>query len=410
MITRLGNHRVGEQWFGALTMFVCLILISACSKTTPSSINPSAISEDLQTELESWFGEHGRAPDTYVAGLFANHDVVILGEQHRIKHDVEFVASMIAPLHASGVHTFATEFARRSDQSLLDSLMAGEEWNETLAREIIFNQFMAWGFQEYVDILHAAWQVNHDRAEDESSMRVLALNNTLDMSHFKSEADWDNSEVWKLVRAGQTEADWTQVVLDAVAQGEKVLIHCGIHHAFSGYHQPVVVDGEFVRHNRSRMGNVLRDSLGMGVVTVYLHAPWNTSAGYNADFIHPAGGRLDAFMLTRDEGPFTLGFDVADSPLASLPITDAVYVHGYTASHGGDGFTISDFCDGWIYTKPVGEFEPVTYIDGWINESNLAQAQATAMNPYWRSLDINDLNDGCRSYKQDFERFFGNLK
>jgi hypothetical protein len=375
-----------------------------CTNIKQKLTDPTPISDELQNELEAWLDENGRAPDTYVASLFAEHDVVILGEQHRIKHDVEFVASMIAPLHASGVQAFATEFARRSDQHLLDSLMEGEEWDESLAREIIFNQFMAWGFQEYVDILHAAWQVNRDREDNAPQMRVIGLNNTLDFSHFKSEADRQNDEIWKLVLDGQTEADWAQVVLDVVGEGQKVLVHCGIHHAFTGYNQPKVIEGEFTSHSRTRMGNVLRDSLGMSAVTIYLHAPWNTTNGYDADFIHPAGGRLDAFMLSRSNGPYPVGFDVADSPLAPLMITDAVYSHGYHS------FTISDFCDGWIYTKPVNEFETVTYIDGWINESNLAQAQATAMNPHWRRMEINALNDGCKSYRQDFYRFFGQIK
>ncbi|GBE29787.1 hypothetical protein BMS3Bbin04_00810 [bacterium BMS3Bbin04] len=82
---------------------------------------------------------------------------------------------------------------------------------------------------------------------------------------------------------------------------------------------------------------------------------------------------------------------------------------GLPWSHDGV-FTIADFCDGWIYTKPVSEYEPVTYIEGWINEDNLDAARANAMNPYWRTLDVSALNDGCRSYMQDFKRFYGKLK
>jgi hypothetical protein len=153
-----------------------------------------------------------------------------------------------------------------------------------------------------------------------------------------------------------------------------------------------------------RFGNHLREALGEKAVTVYLHAPWNTAAGYTPDFVHPAGGRLDAFMLAREGGSFAVGFDVAGSPLADLPIDDTVYKHGYAP------FTLATFCDGWVYTKPVSQFEPVTYIDDWINDGNVARARATAMNPRWRKYSVNQMTDGCRSYLDDFRRFYGHLR
>ncbi len=431
MVTKLGLiRRTSLSMLLPLLAFTLPITLftSCCDTSSSSMIDPPAISDDLQAELETWFDYYGRDPDDYIASLFAHHDVVILGEQHRIKHDEQFVASLLAPLHASGVTTFATEFARRSDQPLIDSLVNAPEWSSATAREIQFRQFMPWGYQDYIDILHAAWLVNHNRTPGDPALRVLGLNNTLDFSQFKTEADWEDDAVWDRVLNGQTEADWATPILTSVnADSAKVLVHCGIHHAFTGYRQPVVKDGAFVSWGRIRMGNVLRDSLGTDVVTVFLHAPWNTTAGYDADFVHPAGGRLDAFMLNRDAGPFATGFDVADSPLERLPITDAVYMHGYDRPQGlgstsddgvgdyippaNDGiFSIIDFCDGWIYTKPIHEYEPVTYIDGWINDTNLDRARAEAMNPKWRTMDVDALNAGCMSYQQDFERFWGHLK
>jgi hypothetical protein len=183
-----------------------------------------------------------------------------------------------------------------------------------------------------------------------------------------------------------------------------VLVHCGIHHAFTGYRQPRVRNGSFAGFGTPRFGNHLREALGMRAVTIFLHAPWNGREGYGPPFVHPAGGRLDAFMLARAGGPFPVGFDVAGSPLAALPIDDSVYGHGYQP------FTLEGFCDGWIYTKPVSQFEPVTYFEDWINESNLARARATAANPRWRTWSIAELNAGCSSYQDDFRRFFGRLR
>ncbi|MCK4413018.1 MAG: hypothetical protein KAY32_05705 [Candidatus Eisenbacteria sp.] len=387
---------------GRLFLLAALFVFASCS--ADDFVNPPPISTDLQTELDAWFAEHGRPPSDYVLGLFADHDVVLLGEQHRFRHDELFVQELIPLLHAEGVNTLATEFARRADQALADSLVVSLEWNEELGREILFRQFLPWGYREYLDVFKAAWRVNRDRPAGTVPFRILGVNNALDYSHFKSEADWNDPEVWALVAGDQTEADWAVVVLAAVEQGEKVLAHCGIHHAFTGFRQPRVVDGAFTEYGRLRFGNALRDVLGERAVTVYLHAPWNTASGYNAEYVHPADGRLDAFMLTRDGGPFEVGFDVAGSPLADLPIKNAVYKHGH------EPFTLAEFCDGWVYTKPLSEYEPVTYIESWINESNVARARANAMNARWRDFSVAQLNAGCRSYIAEHRRLYGRLR
>jgi hypothetical protein len=64
-----------------------------------------------------------------VRGLFADHDVVLLGEQHRIKHDAPFVQELLPRLAEAGVNILATEFARRED----------------LAREVLLRQLVPWG-------------------------------------------------------------------------------------------------------------------------------------------------------------------------------------------------------------------------------------------------------------------------
>jgi hypothetical protein len=165
-----------------------------------------------------------------------------------------------------------------------------------------------------------------------------------------------------------------------------------------------VRDGAIVEWGLVRWGNFLREALGRKAITVFLHAPWNGAAGYNADFVHPADGRLDAFMLAREGGPSAEGFDVAGSPLGDLAIENTFYEHGYTP------LTMAKFCDGWTYTKPIGEYEPVTYIEGWINEENLEYARANAMNPRWRTMSVDQLNEGCRSYQDDLRRFFGHMR
>ncbi|MBN2070140.1 MAG: ChaN family lipoprotein [Candidatus Krumholzibacteriota bacterium] len=391
-----------KSFLAGTILLAAVLLFSGCGGD--DLIDPPAISAELQKEMENWFAANGRAPGDYVSGLFNDHDVVLLGEMHRFKHDELFVQKLIPRLHAEGVNLLATEFARRTDQALLDSLVLASRWDEDLGREILFEGFMPWGFREYLDIFRTAWKVNSERPAGRPPFRVIGVNNTLKYEHFKSEADWNDPEVWKLVAGDQTEADWALPVIEAVRSGEKVLVHCGIHHAFTGFRQPVVVDGRFERFSQGRFGNHIREAIGERAVTVALHAPWSSAAGYNSEYVHPANGRIDAFMLSRGGGPFEMGFDVAGSPLGDLPIGNAVYGHGY------DPFTLSTFCDGYIYTKPVSRYEPVTYIEGWINDSNLERAHAVAMNPLWREFSVEQLNAGCKSYMEDHKKFYGRLR
>ncbi|MBD3179000.1 MAG: hypothetical protein GF417_05035 [Candidatus Latescibacteria bacterium] len=362
------------------------------------------ISEEMRTEYEGWLEENSEEPEDYISGLFRDHRAVLLGEFHRIRHDLIFVQKLMPRLYREGVRFLATEFARRRDQALVDSLLCSPEWNEQLGREVIFRQFMPWGFREYVDILKTAWHLNRDRPAGEEPFRIIALNHTLDFSHFRTPKDWDNTRIWKLVRGNQTEKDWAEAVLKVLNSGEKVLVHCGINHAFTGYRQPKVKGGEFAGWGVKRLGNYLREAVGEEAVTVFLHAPWNSSGGYGADYTYPADGMIDAFMLGAPEGSRSAGFDTAGSPFDKVPIKNAVYMHGY------DSFTISDFCDGWIYTRPLSRYRPVTYIEDWISEENLERARENAMNPNWRSYSTEQLNRACMSYLEDFERFFAGLR
>jgi hypothetical protein len=355
---------------------------AACqSRRSPEPLDPA-----LRAELESYLVTHGKQTAPYVVGLFDSCDVVFLGEEHRIQHDVRLVQALLRPLYEAGVRTMAIEFARREDQARVDSLLAAPEWDEALARSIQFDQFVEWGFQEYVDLHRAAWELNHSLPAGAPPFRILALNDSPDWSPVKTQEDLASGEVMRQVWRGEGEHLWAMVILDAVAAGEKVLVYSGLHHAFTRYRQPVVMDGKFVRFDETlRMGNHVYNALGERTAMVVLHAPWRGPKGYNDEFVHPADGVIDMLMFVRKEGPYPMAFDVA-GPLASLRVRDCVYRHGY------DDFRLGDFCDGWIYTKPISLYEGVTPIPGWINASNLERARVQTMNVRWRDYTVEQCN------------------
>jgi hypothetical protein len=393
----MGPSKRGGAWHRPLRLAGALVvaLAGACS----SIEEPPPLEPRLREALETWLDANGRPPADLVVDLFRDHDVVFLGEQHRIRHDLLFVQSLLAPLHAAGVHVLATEFGRRVDQPLVDSLLAAPEWDEALARRIVFQQFTPWGFQEYVDVYRAAWELDRSLPPGEQPFRILAMNDSLDFSHVRTPADQDDPAVKKKIWSGQGEHLWAPVILEQVELGRKVLVHCGLHHAFTAYRQPIVSEGRFVRFDSTkRAGNHVFDAIGKRAVTVFLHAPWNAAGGYSAPFVHPADGVIDALMLERPGGPVPVGFRLAGSPFGALAPRTSVYHHGY------EDFRLQDLCDAWIYTKPVSAFEGVTPIADWITESNLEQARSQVPNPAYRTYTVRQFNDAVASDAKMWER------
>ncbi len=393
-------HRVRNPF--AVILVIALLSVPAHALGAETPQDPPSPAASLQTSLEAWLAKNGEPPEQYIVELFSDHDVVFLGEQHRVKHDVVFVQSIVEPIYKASVRVLALEFARREDQQLIDWLLARKEWDDALAREIVFRNFVWWGYREYVDIFKAAWALNQRIPKGQPPFRILGIGDSPDWSLIKTKADRDNPEVKKRVWRGGGEELWAATILDAVRSGEKVLVYCGIHHAFTEYRQPIVMDGKFIRFDGDlRAGNHVFNSLGKRAVTVFLHAPWKGFDGYDSTMRHPADGIIDALMLSV--GPRPVAFNLNPGPFGQLRIDDAVYRHGY-----GD-FRLGQYCDGWIYTKPISTFEGVAPIPDWINSDNLDRARLQSPNPAYRHATAQEFNDGI-ARSADISRRWGFLR
>ena len=336
-------------------------------------------------QLRAFLTAHAQPPDDYVLAKFATHDLVLIGEPHWVRQHVEFMQQMIPTLYAHGIYTLAIEFARRVDQPLIDSLLVGREYDEPLARRLMLQSLVEWGYQEYVDLYRAAWQVNHTRPPGARPFRILALNGAPNWSIIKTDTEFDD---WRLRLAAihcETEKDWAQLLIDSVlSKHEKALVYTGTHHAFTKYGQPIVRNGTLLRLETERFGQYLYRYAPDRIFMIVLHRPWPGLADYEAPVVLPANGAIDdALRGAREQ---RVGFDLVGTPFGALVSDNTVYKHGYVP------FTLEKMADGYIVLGPISDFQPVHAIPDFINASNLDYARSHVARPSSRNLSADEFN------------------
>jgi hypothetical protein len=367
----------------------------------------------VKEQLKAYVRSHHMTPEDYVLSKFKDHDVIFLGENHRFKHDPELVQRLIPLLYQSGIFTLAMEFARHEDQPLIDHLLNAPAYDESLARQIIFNQYVFWGYQEYVDIFKAAWQLNHGLPTAARKFRILGVNCSCDWSVVQKEEDFKDPTVMRRVWRGCDEGDLARVILgEIVAKKEKALVYSGMHHAFTEYRQPIYDEAthSFVRFGDVRMGNHVYQAIGKRAFTIYLHGLWPPAEGYSKPETYAADGYIDAAMDEVEPQFRRAGFDTRGTPFGSLPGEKSIYKHGYDKfklildmlgngvgsgdmlwwGRRGFKFTLGLFCDGYIYQKPLREYEGVTPIKDFVNDRNLPQARLQSDDPRFRNASVED--------------------
>jgi hypothetical protein len=331
--------------------------------------------------LRAYLVNDHQTPEDYILSKFDNHDIVFVGEHHRIKHDVELIHRLIPLLYERGVHNLGFEFADAEDQTLIDALITAEEYDGESANRLLFHALVTWGYQEYADVFKVAWDLNRNLPQGASKFRVVGLHAPSDWSHVRSAEDRHDERVLAKVWGGspgdQVMAE--TVLREIVERNGKALVYCGIHHAFTRYRQPSAIgsDGE-VEDYFDRMGNLVYDEIGDRAITIALHTSWQgrRSAGRH---VYPVNGAIDALMKQVPPQYRRAGFDTRGTPFGELEGGPTVY------AYGRDDFVLADFCDGYVFQAPFPEYENVTPIPGFINRGNIDEAKEQEPNPRFRT-------------------------
>ena len=207
------------------------------------------------------------------------------------------------------------------------------------------------GYQEYVDILRAAWRLNRALAPDAPRFRVIALD-----SQWSQHALWfgEQDPVQTFRRLMDREKHMKKVLKDeSLAKGEKALVHIGYGHTLTGH--------------GARLGKVLTDEFGTRVRQVVLHHRWPRQDGSA-----PLSELLERLFIAAGGGK-SMGLDVLDSPLGDVK-DDQAGVFRFVP-HG----TLSDIAQSYVFLKPLDQLRDVRWIPGFIVEENYEHARAIAI-------------------------------
>jgi len=312
---------------------------------------------------------HQSTPEAYLLSKFKDHDIIFLGEMHRVKHDVLFVQSLIPKLYRAGIHNLGIEFANADDQANIDRLITAKTYDEDLARQIGFHQYVLWGYKEYLDIYRAAWTLNRSLPQGAPKFRIVGLNYSPKWKLLTGSRDTLTDERRSAIfyNGDGDEFMGKSILRELVMRGQKALIYSGMHHAFTRYRQPVYnyAQKKLYRLMDNRMGNVVAAQIGVRAFTIFLHSPW-MSKDSAEQFRPPIGGAIDRLMVSFPNR--ALGFDTVGTPLGKLTDPNCYYAIGH------DEFKLEDFCDGYIYLKTLQEYMGVTVDPLFITAKNYASA------------------------------------
>ncbi len=252
--------------------------LAGCAGSDAERFPLPDVDPELRSELTTWLRGNAMSPEAYVLSKFDDHDVVFVGEYHRIRHDPLLVQRLIPRLPSVGVHVLGIEFANAADQPLIDSLLSGDAYDDELAKHIQWNQWPFWGFREYVDLYRVAWEVNRALPDTARPFRILGLNARMDWSHVWTPEDREDPDLMARVRP---DGDWDEfmaatILRDIVATGDKALVYAGINHAYTRFQQPIydLERGELTGSVSNRMGNRVYREIGDRAFLIFLHAPW----------------------------------------------------------------------------------------------------------------------------------------
>ena len=339
-------------------------------------------------------------PEDLIIDAFKNKDVIFIGEAHWIKEEVDFIKSIIPILNKNDINILFSEFVSYDDTKLIDSLLTADKFDEKLARSITSRSLFEWSYQEYIDILHVAWEVNQ---KSEKQFRIIGLLKDYNCSAIQKPEDFNDPEKRKAF-FGDGESDWANRIIDETyKKNKKALVYCGAHHSITHYVQPLVEDGKFIgkANKNDRVGQCVYNKYPETTITIWIHHSWAGKKGLDDKLVIPMHSYFDKLVDSLPSDFKSYAFFTNESILGEIVDSSSYYSLGY------DSFTLKDLCHGYIFLKPVCNQNLAGYIENFIDTNSIKHAQEQVR--VWldiKDISIEAINDTLKNwYNQKLEAF-----
>jgi hypothetical protein len=332
--------------------------------------------DEMRTSI-SEFLAGSASPDDFLAEMLDRYDVVMLAPSgfrnpEYVKQQVDFLVDAIRTIHRVGATVIGFEYGAKRDQDRIDQLVTDTYFDEQLASDILFDYQVTAGYQEYIDVYRAVWQLNRSLSEDEEPLRIVALSNPPNYTAIESTTDVENPDVMRRVFAeGSPDAQIAETILqDIVPSADKAVVFTQAQHAFTRFEQESYTAGmaNLGFANERTAGNLVYTALGDRVATVVMHGPIEDRRprlGYG----YPLGGLVESGIESLDAVNRRRGFLTADFPTPEAPIVSTVVQEGRDSE-----ILFSEYTDGYIVLGAIGDYVPLTAIPDFITEDRLATA------------------------------------
>lgn len=332
--------------------------------------------EQKQNALVDYLCNESTSPDDYLISKFEEADIILLGEDHGVKENLDFVKNLIPKLYANGIYMLGMEFGAYEDQKQLDSLINAPKYDERLARQLMFNYNTRWAIVEYMALYKAAWELNRLLSEDAKKFRILNISYCYNWEKFSGVRTPINMQkVFPL--GGVEDFRYSFLEREVLSCYEKILVLTGTPHAFTFYRFPHYdyASPDFVRYENRFMGNLLYSKYGGRIVAVALHQPFANYPNQQPTWVSPASGELEAIMDRCKNKP--VGFDLKGTCIGDLR-DNSYYSMGYT------DFTLSDLFDGYIFLKPIKALSSCSVDYKFMDENKWDKAMSNSPDPDWQ--------------------------
>jgi hypothetical protein len=347
---------------------VLLLALGYIAFNTPFSSSVRVLSKDELRAYTNYLNTHISDPQEFVADKFDTHDVVLLGEMHWKKQDVEFVRRLIPFLyHAKGVTAFAWEFGASEFQSEADALVNSPEFSRDNAIAFMRKSNFSWNFEEYLNIIQTIWEVNHSVPEGQPKIRFLQLGS----EHNPRRMESPDPAIRRQARlnAAYDEKMGSIIETEVLRKHAKALWYSGLHHAFTHYTQPLFL---FLKPHDIRGGTYLFQRYPDKIYLIQLSQPFYDRLltlhiflpsvfGTHMNYVPPFRGTFEQIYRAYKK-PFAV--DASHSFFGDL-----VDKHSYYSLDRWGGVSLREMSDGYIVLCGIDEMQPVGLVPDWVTTS-----------------------------------------